>query len=801
MDNGAGATALAGGGDSAAKTHPRPRRRELRQNLGDMPRRQSCGEHVVFWVVFSLAAGLTLYYGVDVTPTAARQVCSLNLEERQRPVATVSTQKDEEWNNAIIFPHHQSNSHRSKPADDKPKDASHASVAKEIEQEYDKHHAPTSSEDMESACDADLSGSGQWFVPGDTSFHGAAMHWKTASDVDSHRRNTAPWSISVVTQLGVNRLARLENMLEAWQGPISAAVQVCSQQDMDAVAIWYERMRSTQRNRLAERFLSLHLVLASADPYPINVMRNLAQDGVAALQVKGTVGTDFSFVVDVDARTGSQAIEVSQDVKRGLETLYGPDAREAVATESTVLCVAAFELAVKASAGALTSRHLPRDYTELRAMVNAGAVRPMHPGHRSYSGPFNHAEWLLRRDAYKLAYEVMFEPYFIRLTNPSTTDWPKFPQEFKGRGFNKQAHHFELFARGFTYAVMASHGDLYWKVFLDGLDSKVRKRQLPDGVSCRDDLGNPVVDVVYTWVNGSDPDHVAARLQVIPQEAFQGSMDVGEGRSVSVKDLAHRFRDYGRASTLLFSLRSIRAHAPWVRRIYIVVAGKQRPAWMNLEAAAADDTNIHFISHETLFAQHDGAAPGHPLAADALPTFNSCAIESQLHRIPGLAACYMYLNDDFLLGRSLSFEDLWPSDEPVPRVDFGVERAPRVGRDPWQQKIANVGKMMHRDLALRWEHMFTVGHQGFFFVKNVVREHANDGERLFLFGCRFSVYIRLNDFSAEDNALDAALTRIQKRQPLWICINDLVTEPSQDLEDELFRVLNTLFPTPSPFER
>ena len=37
----------------------------------------------------------------------------------------------------------------------------------------------------------------------------------------------------------------------------------------------------------------------------------------------------------------------------------------------------------------------------------------------------------------------------------------------------------------------------------------------------------------------------------------------------------------------------------------------------------------------------------------ALPTFNSCAIESQLHRIPGLAECYLYLNDDFFLLRPL----------------------------------------------------------------------------------------------------------------------------------------------------
>ena len=37
--------------------------------------------------------------------------------------------------------------------------------------------------------------------------------------------------------------------------------------------------------------------------------------------------------------------------------------------------------------------------------------------------------------------------------------------------------------------------------------------------------------------------------------------------------------------------------------------------------------------------------------ASALPVFNSHAIESQLHRIPGLSERYVYLNDDVFFGR------------------------------------------------------------------------------------------------------------------------------------------------------
>ena len=41
------------------------------------------------------------------------------------------------------------------------------------------------------------------------------------------------------------------------------------------------------------------------------------------------------------------------------------------------------------------------------------------------------------------------------------------------------------------------------------------------------------------------------------------------------------------------------------------------------------------------------------LPAEALPTFNSHAIESALHKVPDLAEHFVYFNDDFFLGRPL----------------------------------------------------------------------------------------------------------------------------------------------------
>jgi hypothetical protein len=50
------------------------------------------------------------------------------------------------------------------------------------------------------------------------------------------------------------------------------------------------------------------------------------------------------------------------------------------------------------------------------------------------------------------------------------------------------------------------------------------------------------------------------------------------------------------------------------------------------------------------------------LEPECLPTFNSHAIESALHRIDGLAEHYLYLNDDFFFGRGCHPSTFFTSD-------------------------------------------------------------------------------------------------------------------------------------------
>lgn len=133
------------------------------------------------------------------------------------------------------------------------------------------------------------------------------------------------------------------------------------------------------------------------------------------------------------------------------------------------------------------------------------------------------------------------------------------------------------------------------------------------------------IDLVYTWVNGSDA-------------IFLKSMSNYLGVSDANRN---RFDDH---NELLFSLRSVEKFAPWFRHIYIVTNG-QIPHWLNL-----DNPRVSIVSHKEICPPE--------LIEQALPTFSSPAIEMMLHRIPKLSERFLYMNDDFYLGRPLCLEDL-----------------------------------------------------------------------------------------------------------------------------------------------
>lgn len=139
--------------------------------------------------------------------------------------------------------------------------------------------------------------------------------------------------------------------------------------------------------------------------------------------------------------------------------------------------------------------------------------------------------------------------------------------------------------------------------------------------------GDPVaqnfpIDVVYTWVDDTDPKWQENKA------AHAGKPD-----AANLKDRTRAAERYRNRNELKYSLRSLEMFAPFVRNIYLVTAG-QVPDWLD-----TGNPEIRVVDHSEIYADR-----AH------LPTFNSSSIETQLHHIPGLAEHFLYMNDDFFFG-------------------------------------------------------------------------------------------------------------------------------------------------------
>lgn len=143
---------------------------------------------------------------------------------------------------------------------------------------------------------------------------------------------------------------------------------------------------------------------------------------------------------------------------------------------------------------------------------------------------------------------------------------------------------------------------------------------------------------MYTWVDDSDPAWAHRRDKA---RAVGGDAPLHPTAAS-----ASRFEDH---SELKYSLRSLAQFAPWIRHIYLVT-DQQVPTWL-----IDDPVGLTVVDHREL------------LDAENLPTFNSHAIESALHRIPGLSEHYLYFNDDVLLGKPTVPGDFFTEDG-KPRV-------------------------------------------------------------------------------------------------------------------------------------
>lgn len=310
-----------------------------------------------------------------------------------------------------------------------------------------------------------------------------------------------------------------------------------------------------------------------------------------------------------------------------------------------------------------------------------------------------------------------------------------------------------------------------------------------------------IVDIVYTWVDGSEP-----RWQEIRDTFYNECHPFLNNFDANTKN-RYRNRD-----ELKYSMRAVHEYADFVNHIYIVTFG-QTPAWLK------PHPKVTIIDHQQIF----------PDKSD-LPTFNSQAIESNLHRIPNLAEKFIYLNDDVIFGQKLTVEDFFTKEGFI-RVNLSEHKVPLGPVIPgecaydssWKNtnallnnyfSIARRYKFAHAPFALTksimneaegfFPHVFRLvsSHKfrmptDFTITNGLVQYYAYYTKRAVLFRSP-SPMVRIRA-SVEKNVL--AFAKLNEKNYKSFCVEDITEEDSVEVDKQVHDFFEGLFPTPAPWEK
>lgn len=166
------------------------------------------------------------------------------------------------------------------------------------------------------------------------------------------------------------------------------------------------------------------------------------------------------------------------------------------------------------------------------------------------------------------------------------------------------------------------------------------------------------IDFVVLWVE-DDQKHRQLREHVSAQ--FQRRAN---NNRFGFDNQISRYRDN---EEIRSCLRSVFWCLPWIRRVYVVVADYQYPELYvraDLSPAGKDGPELRVVPHSAI------------LPTDHLPTFNSQAIEANIHRLEDIAEHFIYANDDFMVGMPLHPSYFFTRKTGAPRYNLEATYVP-----------------------------------------------------------------------------------------------------------------------------
>lgn len=310
------------------------------------------------------------------------------------------------------------------------------------------------------------------------------------------------------------------------------------------------------------------------------------------------------------------------------------------------------------------------------------------------------------------------------------------------------------------------------------------------------------VDIVYLWVNGGDVEWRRIRDAYVSHNS----------ETVSDANVSYRYSDN---DELKYSLRSVMEYASFFNHIYIVTMD-QVPKWF------VEHPRITIVDHTEIFKHQED-----------LPTFNSMAIEANIHRIPNLSEHFIYFNDDMFLGDYVKATDFF-SESGLVRVMFekscyspsgiplsneiGFLRASRNTNNLLNQTYQKKRRLFvcHAPYALRKSYMesserefaqafaMTSSHkfrspEDYTITNGLVQYHWKYIGKVEQQKNLKNVMVLLNGdrFSKTKRALE----EVKHDRPHTFCLQDKMSENDRGTKIELHRFLEEMYPCKAKWEK
>lgn len=305
------------------------------------------------------------------------------------------------------------------------------------------------------------------------------------------------------------------------------------------------------------------------------------------------------------------------------------------------------------------------------------------------------------------------------------------------------------------------------------------------------------IDAVILWVDGTDVAWQKQREQYWSKYHIQCVESNSDQRYVSCDELR-------------YCLRSLYQNAPWLRKIYLVTNG-QKPKWLK------NHPKVKLITHSEI------------IDAKYLPTFNSCAIEMNLDKIPGLSSPFLYLNDDFFItrpvhrrfflnskGQGYYYSNKWlntPEIEYIPSFLWNIHSdkkclnelfGPTIRPRPMHQAFL-VYLQAYQFLRTRAPNYInaTCGHQ--FRIDSTYSDYSINIYALEAIGLELGLYqyTKLDNKNAHIQQyhnivnLKKKYTTVLENPPSLLCINNCSTQEDKEFINKLMPML---LPNKAPWE-